>query len=404
MNVKRIFLGLELFAICFGATVLVPLLTGIPTSIVLFTAGITTLIMHYFGKGKYGAPIIFLGSSFAYIVPINHVRDEWGFAAVFFALGIAGIMKVLFSRIVKYFGSELISKKLFPPVVFGSMIALIGLTLIEDGLGMASENWLLALITLITAAVLMIFAKGIPNLFSVLIAVLVGYIASLFSGSVTVEINYLIGLPAFTKPEVNWQAVFYMLPFALAPTIEHFGDIFAITEATGKKYYESPGIHRTMLIDGIGTMMSFLGSVPNTTYSEGVSAVNLLKIKDDKVARNAGIWALLFSFVGLLSAFLQSIPTAVIGGVMVILFGSIITIGLKSFVKGKVDFGNPRNILIASVMFVFGLGGVKIWVFEEVGLAALLGLTLQMLFLIYDKITGNGEDDEGDLDPLTVDV
>ncbi|MDI3546397.1 MAG: uracil permease [Halanaerobiales bacterium] len=386
MNIKRLFLGLELFAICFGATVLVPLLTNIPTSVVLFTAGVATLIMHYFCKGKYGAPIIFLGSSFAYIAPILYVQKTWDMGSVFFALGVAGLMKVIFSRIIKYFGSELIAKKLFPPVIFGTMITLIGLTLVNTGLDMASSNWTLALITLAVAGILMVFTKGIPNLFSVLIAVGVGYIAALFMGEVTFNTLPVLRWPEFSIPRVNWAAALYMIPFALAPTMEHFGDIFAISEATGNQYYKSPGIHRTMLIDGIGTMLSFFGSVPNTTYSEGVSAVNILKIKDDKVARNAGIWALIFSFIGLLSAFLQSIPTAVIGGVMVILFGSIATIGLKSFVREKVDFGKSRNILIAALMFVFGLGDVSLWRFEGVGLAALIGLSLQIIFLIYDSV------------------
>jgi len=388
MNIKRVLLGLELFAICFGATILVPLLTNIPTSVVLFTAGVATLIMHYFGKGEYGSPVIFLGSSFAYIVPILYVQETWDMGSVFFALGIAGLMKVFFSRVIKYVGSELIAKKLFPPVVFGTMITLIGLTLVNTGLDMAGANWTLALITLALAAILMVFTRGIPNLFSVLIALGIGYIIA--------EVSYttlpVIRWPEFSAPTVNWAAALYMLPFALAPTMEHFGDIFAISEATGKQYYKSPGIHRTMLIDGIGTMLSFLGSVPNTTYSEGVSAVNILKIKDDRVSRNAGIWALLFSFVGLLSAFLHSIPTAVIGGIMVILFGSIATIGLKSFVREKVDFGKSRNILIAAVMFVFGLGNVSLWRFKGVGLAALIGLGLQIVFLIYDYFAQGEED------------
>lgn len=394
MNAKKVLLGLELFAICFGATVLVPLITEIPPSVVLFTAGVATLIMHYFGKGKYGAPVIFLGSSFAYIAPILHVKETWDLGSVFFALGVAGLIKVLFSIIIKLFGSEVISKKLFPPVIFGTMIMLIGLTLVNTGLDMASSNWPLALTTLIVAGVLMVFTRGIPNLFSVLIAIGVGYIVSIFMGEVTFSSMSFLRMPDFAAPRINIQAALYMIPFALAPTIEHFGDIFAISEATEKKYYQSPGIHRTMLIDGIGTMLSLVGSVPNTTYSEGVSAVNILKIKDDKVARNAGIWALLFSFVGILSAFLQSIPQAVIGGVMVILFGSIATIGLKSFVRSKVDFGSSRNILVVAVMLVFGLGNVSLWKFDGVGLAALIGLTLQILFLIYDSIFNNSQVDK----------
>ncbi|MFW5991893.1 MAG: uracil-xanthine permease family protein [Halanaerobiaceae bacterium] len=400
MNTKRVLLGLELFAVCFGATVLVPLITGIPTSIVLFTAGVATLIMHYFGQGKYGAPVIFLGSSFAYIAPILYVKETWDLGSVFFALGAAGLIKVIFSFVIKFFGSEVISKKLFPPVIFGTMIMLIGLTLINTGLDMAGSNWTLALITLIVAGVLMVFTKGLTNLFSILIAIGIGYIVSLFMGEVSFASMSFLRLPEFAVPRVNIQAAIYMIPFALAPTIEHFGDIFAISEAVEKKYYQSPGIHRTMFIDGIGTMLSLLGSVPNTTYSEGVSAVNLLDLKDDKIARNAGIWALAFSFFGLLSAFLQSIPEAVIGGVMIILFGSISTIGLKSFVRSKVDFGNSRNILVVAVMLVFGLGNVSLWKFDGVGLAALIGLTLQIVFLIFDAVFGeNKVGEEIDVSP-----
>ncbi len=391
MNLKKVFLGLELFAVCFGATVLVPLLTNVHPSVVLFTAGVSTLVMYYFGQGKYGAPVIFLGSSFAYIAPILYVQDQWDMPSVFFALGVAGLIKVVFSFVVRLFGSELIAKKLFPPVVFGTMILLIGLSLVNTGLDMAGSNWILALLTLIVAASLMIFTKGIPNLFSVLIAIGVGYIAALFMGEVSFVSESLLRFPAFTLPRVNWAAAVYMIPFALAPTIEHFGDIFAISEATGKKYYESPGIHRTMLIDGIGTMMSLVGSVPNTTYSEGVSAVNLLGIDDDKVSRNAGIWALVFSFVGILTAFLNSIPQAVIGGVMVLLFGSIATIGLKSIVREGVDFNKSRNIVIVSLMLVFGLGNVSVWQFSGVGLAALIGLSLQIIFMIFDSMFGIDE-------------
>ncbi|MFW6006894.1 MAG: solute carrier family 23 protein, partial [Halanaerobiales bacterium] len=226
-NLKKTFLGLELFAICFGATIFVPLATNIPTSVVLFTAGISTLIMYYFGQGKYGAPIIFLGSSFAYISPILHVQETWNMGSVFFALGVAGLMKVIFSRIIKLLGSDFLLQKIFSPVVFGSMIALIGLTLVNTGLDMASSNWGLALITLFSAAILMVFTKGLPNLFSVLIAVGIGYIAALLTGNVSFELAPVLRIPDFQMPVVNWAAAFYMLPFALAPTIEHFGDIFA---------------------------------------------------------------------------------------------------------------------------------------------------------------------------------
>ena len=378
-------LGLQMLVVCFGATILVPLLTGISTSIVLFTAGISTLIMHYFGRGEYGAPIIFLGSSFAYIAPIIYIQDRWDMPSVFFALGVAGIMKVLFSFVIKKTGSDFISEKLFPPVISGTMIMLIGLTLIDTGIDMASGNWLLAIITLSTAGYFMMFTEGITRLYSVLIAILTGYISALLLGEVTFVSLPLVSMPEFTLPRFNLSAAIYILPFALAPTIEHFGDVFAVSEATGNKYYKSPGMHRTMLIDGIGTMLSFVGSVPNTTYSEGTSAVSLLKIRDPKVTRNAGIFAIIFSFVGVLAAFLQSIPTAVVGGVMIILFGNIATLGFKTFVSNKVDFTSPKNTFIASTMIVFGLSGITVYKFSGVGLAALIGIGIQVSFLIKEK-------------------
>ena len=343
--------------------------------------------MYYFGRGKYGAPIIFLGSSFAYIAPIIYISDKWNIESAFFALGIAGIVKVVFSRVIKYYGSIKVKEKLFPPVISGTMIMLIGLTLVNTGLNMAKSNWFLAFITLILMVIFTLINNKTLNLFSVLLALLGGYLVSISLGYVEFSTFQLVKLPQLTVPEVNFQATIYLLPFALAPMIEHFGDIFAISEATDNKYYESPGIHRTMLIDGIGTMFSFFGSAPNTTYSEGVSAVNILDIKDDNVARNAGVWSILFSFLGILTAFLQSIPTAVIGGIMIILFGSIATIGFKTLIKNKVDFNNPRNIIIVSIMLVFGLGNISLWQFNGVGLAALLGLSLQIMFLIYDKVS-----------------
>lgn len=384
-KLKNSFLGLELFMVCFGSTTLVPILTGIPISTVLFFAGISTLLMHFFAKGKFGSPIVFLGSSFAYIAPILYITDKWDLNSVFFALGVAGVVKVIFSRIIKRYGSLNIKKLLFPPVVSGTMIMLIGLTLVNTGLDMASNNWFLAVSTLILVIIFMSFTKGITNLFSVLLAILGGYFIALLTGNVEFGTYQIIKMPQFQVPKVNIQATIYMLPFALAPMIEHFGDIFAISEATGNKYYKSPGMHRTMLIDGIGTMFSFFGSVPNTTYSEGTSAVNLLGIKSDKVSRNAGIFAVIFSFIGVLSTFLQSIPTSVIGGIMIILFGSIATLGLKSLISNEVDFNKSRNIIIASIMVVFGIGNITIWQFSGVGLAAMLGISLQIVFFLNDK-------------------
>ena len=384
-KLKNSLLGFEFFIVCFGATVLVPLLTGIPTSVVLFTAGISTLMMHYFAKGEYGSPIVFLGSSFAYIAPILYIQEKWSMGAVFFSLGIAGLGKILFSRLIKKVGNDFIVENLFPPVVSGTMILLIGLTLVNTGLDMASSNWWIASITLISLIGFMSFTKGFTNLFSILLAVIVGYGVSLLSGNVEIGNFSILQLPQFSMPVVNFEAALYMLPFSLVPIAEHFGDIYAVSEATGNKYYKSPGMHRTMLIDGLGTMLSLVGSVPNTTYSEGTATVNLLKIKDAKITRNAGLWALVFSFLGILSALLESIPTAVIGGIMIILFGSIATIGLKSMIKNKVNFDNHRNIIVASIMLVFGLGNVSIWIFNGLGLAAILGVLLQFSFYLFDK-------------------
>jgi len=455
-------LGLEMLLICFGATVLVPIICGIDISVVLFSAGIATIFFHYLTKYRSanGAVPIFLGSSFAYIPAILGATKLFGLPATFFGLGVAGLGKIIFSRLIKFWGSEKIKNVIFPPVVIGSIIAVIGLNLTPVALkmsrgdaelreiylqaqqlnagqdmenaGAAKERIekkalkigyvvpeelkklsaeerssrsiaavcadrekifsterhapLFAVLTLIAAIIVMVYFKGIFKLLPVLIAIAFGYLLILIFG----HINFSpltgaawIGLPHFTMPKVSIPAAIYILPFVIAPVIEHFGDIMAVGGAVGKDFFKSPGVDRTMLGDGVGTMFGgLIGAVPNTSYSEGVSALNILGLKNPRIMLTAGIFALAFSFIQKLNGFLQTIPTCVIGGIMVVIFGGIAVIGLQTYVRERVDFHKTRNIIIAAIMLVVGIGDVKFnWgniTLSGIGLSAVLGVILNL--------------------------
>ena len=457
-----IVLGLEMLLICFGATVLVPLMTGINVSIVLFSAGVATIFFHFLTKYKStnGAVPIFLGSSFAYLPAIFGAQSEgYGMPAIFFGLACAGLGKIIFSRVIKIWGSDLIKKTLFPPVVVGSIIAVIGLNLVPVGVGMArgdadarsarkyavevaegrrlssSQQSLLcaqvsqagylskaevaaipaferdqylsrlvledpdgyfsmncyaglfAVITLLVAVVVMTCLRGVIRLLPVIIGVAAGYVLVLIFGRVDFAPFHQaawFSFPEFTAIEVDFSAAFFILPFVVGPVVEHFGDIMAVGSAVEKDFFQSPGVDRTMLGDGIGTLFGgLIGSVPNTSYSEGVSALNILRIKNPKVMLIAGIFAVLLSFVQKIAGLLQTIPTCVLGGIMVVIFGGIAVIGLSTYVREKVDFSNARNIVIAAIMLVVGIGNVSFewgqFKLSGIGLAAVLGVLLNLV-------------------------
>jgi len=380
---KRIIVGIQFLFVAFGATVLVPLLIDIDPSVALFTAGVGTLIFHLITKGK--VPI-FLGSSFAFIAPIIAATKLYGYPGTMGGVIAVGLVYGAVSFIVKMWGLKVI-EKIFPAVVIGPVIMIIGLSLASVGVDMAKSNWPIAFSVLITAIVIVIYTKGLIKLIPIFIGIIVGYIISIVAGLVdfsSVNEAAWFALPEFTAPEFNWGAILYMLPVAIAPIIEHVGDIYAIGGVAEKEFVKDPGLHRTLLGDGIATAFAgLMGGPPNTTYSEVTGAVALTKIADPRVLRIAAITAIVFSLVGKISAVLKTIPPAVLGGIMLLLFGMIASIGIKTLIDAKTDFSITRNQVIVSVILTIGIGGAQMsygnFSLAGIGLASVIGVILNLI-------------------------
>ena len=380
---QKIVVGAQFLFVAFGATVLVPLLIGLDPSVALLTAGTGTLIFHAVTKGK--VPI-FLGSSFAFIAPIVKATELYGLSGTLFGLTGVGLVYGLMSLLIRLRGVGFISR-LFPPVVIGPVIMLIGLSLASTGVDMAKTNWALAIISLLTTVVITLFGKGLLKLIPIFAGIVVGYVISIILGHVdfqpVLDAKWF-ALPAFVRPELCWEAIIFMIPVAIAPVIEHIGDVYAINEVTGKDYVKDPGLHRTMLGDGLACIASsIIGGPPVTTYSEVTGAVSLTKIADPAVIRIAAVFGILFSILGKVSALLKTIPDAVLGGIMLLLFGTIASVGVNTLVKNKVDLGDTRNLVIASLILTTGIGGAEMTIgaitIGGIGLAALVGVLLNLI-------------------------
>lgn len=380
---KRIIVGIQFLFVAFGATVLVPLLIDIDPSVALFTAGVGTLIFHLITKGK--VPI-FLGSSFAFIAPIIAATKLYGYPGALGGIIAVGLVYGVVSFVVKMWGLKVI-EKIFPAVVIGPVIMIIGLSLASVGVDMAKSNWFIAFSALITAIVVVIYTKGLIKLIPIFIGIIVGYMISIFAGLVdftSVSEAAWFSLPKFTAPKFNWGAILYMLPVAIAPIIEHVGDIYAIGGVAEKEFVKEPGLHRTLLGDGIATAFAgLMGGPPNTTYSEVTGAVALTKITDPRVLRIAAVTAIVFSLVGKISAILKTIPPAVLGGIMLLLFGMIASIGIKTLIDAKTDFTITRNQVIVSVILTIGIGGAQMsygnFSLAGIGLASVIGVILNLI-------------------------
>ena len=358
-------------------------LVGLDPSVALFTAGVGTLIFHAVTKGK--VPI-FLGSSFAFIAPIIKATELYGLPGTLAGLVAVGAVYGVMSTLVRLRGVGFISR-LFPPVVVGPVIMLIGLSLAGTGVDMAKTNWGLAITALATTVVVSLFGKGLLRLIPIFSGIVVGYVAAIIFGLVdfqpVVDAAWF-ALPAFVRPELCWEAIIFMIPVAIAPVIEHIGDIYAINEVTGNDYVKDPGLHRTMLGDGLACVASALmGGPPVTTYSEVTGAVSLTKISDPAVLRIAALFGILFSILGKVSAILKTIPEAVLGGIMLLLFGTIASVGVNTLIKNRVDLGNTRNLVIASLILTLGIGGAELsigtFTIGGIGLAAISGVILNLI-------------------------
>ena len=394
-SAQKTIVGIQFLFVAFGATVLVPLLVGMSPSVALFTAGLGTLIFHLVTKGK--VPI-FLGSSFAFISPIIKSTELYGLPGTLSGLVAVGAVYGIMSALVRFRGVGFISR-LFPPIVVGPVIMLIGLSLAGTGVDMAKGNWWLAMIALLTTVIVSLFGKGLLKLIPIFAGIIVGYVAAIFFGLIdfqTVIDAPWIALPEFVKPEMCWDAVVFMIPVAIAPVIEHIGDVYAINEVAGKDFVKDPGLHRTMLGDGLACVAaSFIGGPPVTTYSEVTGAISLTKIYDPAVIRIAAIVGILFSVLGKVSAILKTIPSPVLGGIMLLLFGTIASVGINSLIKNKVDMGNTRNLVIASLILTLGIGGAEMSfgsiTMSGIGLAALVGVVLNLIIPKGKQTENNNE-------------
>ena len=376
--------GAQILFVAFGATVLVPLLTGLNPSLALLGAGVGTLIFQLCTKRQ--VPI-YLGSSFAFIAPVIYSVQTWGMPATIGALAAASFFYYVAAGLVKWRGVDFIHR-LLPPVVIGPVVMVIGLGLAQVAVGMATgkageaqvvpyETALaIAAISLLATMLTAIRARGLLKLVPILVGVAVGYTVSLFAGIVDfgkVADAAWIAAPEFGKPEFNLAAILFMIPVAIAPIVEHVGGILAIGSVSGKDYTESPGLHRTLLGDGLAVnIVGLFGGPPVTTYGEVTGAVMLTRNYNPAIMTWAAGFAILMAFVGKFGALLQTIPLPVMGGIMVLLFGSIAGIGLKTLMDAKVDLASPRNLCIVSVTLVTGIGGLGV----HIGSFALQGISL----------------------------
>lgn len=392
--------GAQILFVAFGALVLVPLLTGLSPALALLGAGVGTLLFQLVTRRQ--VPI-FLGSSFAFIAPIIYSIQTWGLSATMGALACVSLVYFLFAALVNRHGAEIVHR-FMPPVVIGPIIMLIGLSLAAVAVNMAmgktgdgkielvpyTTALLLAGISLGTTVVVSVFARGMLRLVPILIGVLVGYVAAALMGLVDfskIANAPWFALPEFVAPSFSWAAILFMLPVALAPAIEHVGDVVAIGGVTGEDYTEKPGLHRTLFGDGLAVLFSgMIGGPPVTTYSEVTGAVTLTRNFNPAIMTWAAILAIVLAFFGKFNAILQSIPAPVMGGIMMLLFGSVASIGLKSLISDRTNLDQPRNLIIVSTVLVMGMGGFALSAgsFSLQGVS-LCGLVAVLLNLVLPK-------------------
>ena len=361
---KTIILGLQHTFAMFGATVLVPILTGLPIATTLLMSGVGTLLFHLLTKGKVPA---FLGSSFAFLggyAAVAPMLDDGtpNMEMLPYACGgvfCAGLVYLLLAALIKGFGAKRVMK-FFPPVVTGPIIISIGLILAPSAIDNCATNSPIALIALITVIVFNIWGRGMAKIVPILIGVAVSYIAAIIMGEVDfsgIGEEAVIGLPDFILMKFDVSAIITIMPIALATMMEHIGDISAIGATTGKNYIAQPGLHRTLLGDGLATCLAAaVGAPANTTYGENTGVLALTKVYDPRVMRIAALFAIALSCIPKVAFIIECIPAATIGGISFILYGMISAIGIRNVVENQVDFTRSRNTIIAALILVCALG------------------------------------------------
>ena len=393
---RQVLAGAQMLFVAFGALVLMPLITGMDPNVALFTAGIGTLLFQLVTKRQ--VPV-FLASSFAFIAPIIAAKGEFGLPAVLGGVVAAGVAYMLLGFAVRLKGAGFIDR-LLPPVVIAPVIISIGLALspvaVNMAMGKAGDGsaqlvpygtaMIISMSALLTTLLVAVLGKGLFRLVPILAGVTVGYGLSLAFGIVDttgIAAAPWLAMPNFVAPEFHLGAILFMVPVALAPAIEHIGGVVAIGGVTGKNFIKKPGLHRTLLGDGLATSAAGLfGGPPNTTYAEVTGAVMLTKNYNPKIMTWAAIFAIVLAFIGKFGAGLLSIPVPVMGGILCLLFGSIAVVGLSTLIRHQVDLSEARNLIIVSVTLVFGIGGMTFgygdFALSGISLCAIIALILNL--------------------------
>ena len=373
---KVLMLGLQHMFAMFGATVLVPILTGLDISTTLLFAGLGTLLFHLITKGKVPA---FLGSSFAFLGGYGAIAPLLADGSsniemlpyACFGVACAGMVYVVFAGLIKVFSAQKVMS-FFPPIVTGPIIIAIGLTLSKSAIDSCTDNWLLAIIAIAVVIICNIYGKGMIKIIPILLGVMASYAAGVCMGEVdftAVKEAAWFGFPIRMETtvfalfgenfngETLFASILTIMPIALATLVEHVGDISAISSTTGVNYIKNPGLHRTMLGDGLATVLSSVfGGPANTTYGENTGVLNLSKVYDPAVVRLAAVFAILFSFCPKVASVIQVMPTATVGGISLILYGMISAVGVRNVVENQVDFTKSRNVIIAALILVLAIG------------------------------------------------
>ena len=371
---KMLLLGLQHMFAMFGATILVPMLTGLDVSTTLLFAGLGTLLFHLLTKRKVPA---FLGSSFAFLggyAAIAPMADGADNSALLpyacFGVACSGLLYLVLSLLIKIFGTGKVMR-FFPPIVTGPIIIAIGLTLSQSAINNCSADWLIAVVAIALVVICNIWGKGMVKIVPIIIGVIGSYVVAAILGRVDftpVAEAAWIGLPIHWNETAFWAlsdgntsllitSVITIMPIALATMVEHIGDMSAISATVGENFIEDPGLHRTLIGDGLATSLSALvGGPANTTYGENTGVLELSKVHDPKVIRIAALYAIILSFIPKMAEVIGSMPSAIIGGVSFMLYGMISAIGVRNVVENHVDFTKSRNLIIAGVIFVSALG------------------------------------------------
>lgn len=389
ITVRNVLVGAQMLLVAFGALVLVPTVAGLDANVALLTAGAGTLVFHV--VTGFSVPV-FLAGSFAFIAPVVVGIQAFGLPATLSGLVAAGVLYVVLAGVVQLRGAEVVAR-LLPPIVTGPVIMVIGVSLAPVAIDMATRHpadgapWsamLVAMVALAATVVTALLGRGLIKVLPVMVGAAVGYGVALPLGMVDftpVANAAWLAVPAFVSPQFSWQAIVLVVPAALAPAIEHVGDIAAIRAVTGDDYFKKPGLARTLLGNGFAASFAgFMGGPPATTYSEVIGAVILTRVVNPIVMVIAAVLAIALSFIGKLGALLSTIPDAVMGGILVVLFGSIVAVGLASLVRARVNLSSSRNLIIAAVIMIFGVGNMVLSFGDfnvgGLGLAGIAGVLL----------------------------